>query len=146
MMDKDIIGAIALVLALMVQQFFSRRKGKNDNKLEQETNKLVKQSNETVNRCSAETRIVLDAIDKNMAKNDVGHLSTRLNDTVQLLATMVDHQSECIGTLNRVSSVVRSIADDLQKTDSRIVHQDIQNKINMVESLVEDVKRIVITK
>jgi len=143
--DKDIIGAIVLVALLIVQQYFNRKKGiTNATEYEQESARITKQTSETVNRCSSETKAAMGAIARHLEKNDLGHVSARLEETVRMLAKMGEHQNACLNTLDRVSSLVRSIADDLQKTDSRIVHEQIQSKVHNLEDLIKDVKRIVL--
>ena len=143
-MEKDIIGAIVLVALLIVQQYFNRKKGiKNATVYEQESAKLVRQTSEVVNRCAAENKIILVALNRHLEKNDLGHLSTELNNAIRMLEAMVERQNIGIVTLDRISSLVHSISDDIQKTDSRIVHERISNNLHTVEMLVEDIKRIV---
>ncbi len=145
--EYPLAGLIVLAALLLVQQILAKWKGGSDaSRNERESLKLAKQISETVNSYKAETQLALSSIKEHMVKNDIGHVSARLDDAVRMLATMADHQGECLGTLDRVSGLVRSIADDLQKTDSRIVHEQIQGKVLSVEALIKDVKRIVLDK
>lgn len=145
--EYPIAALIILAMLLVIQQIVAKWKGaSNASRDERESLRLAKQTSETVNSCKTETKEVLAAIKGHLAKNDLGHVSTQLDDAVQLLAKVGDHQSKCLFTLDRVSGLVRSIADDLQKTDSRIVHEQIQSKVHSVEELIKDVKRIVLDR
>jgi ABC-type transporter Mla subunit MlaD len=151
--QHPIAGSIFLVLAVIVQQYLKNRHGENDvSKIESETNKLARQTSEVVNRCSEKTAKVmdsnialLDAIDKHLEANDVRQIRADVKQAVQMLAKMDGRESASFATLDRVSTLLRSVADDLQKTDARIVHEHIIAEINSVQKTVEDIKRIAIT-
>ena len=85
------------------------------------------------------------AIKEHLAKNDLGHVSSRLEEAVRMLEKMGDHQSACLAALDRVSNLVRSIADDMQQTNSELAHEKIQGKLHRLDDLVRDVKRIVLS-
>jgi hypothetical protein len=151
--QHPIAGSIFLVLAVIVQQYLKNRHGENDvSKIESETNKLARQTSEVVNRCSEKTAKVmdsnialLDAIDKHLEANDVRQIRADVKQAVQMLAKMDGRESASFATLDRVSTLLRSVADDLQKTDARIVHEHIIAELNSVQKTVEDIKRIAIT-
>lgn len=139
-------GAMLLVGMLLVHQIIAKWRGtQNVSKFESESNRLAKQTSETVNKCAEKANVLMEAIERHLAKNDLGHVSAQLHDAVQMLEKMADHQGRCVASLDRVSSLCRSIADDIQKTDSRIVHAQIGSKITSVQAIVDDIKRIVIS-
>lgn len=150
--DYPMAGALMLGMLLVIKQIISSWKGGgNVTRIEKETNKFARQTSETVNRCSERTGEVMDAtgdvirsIEKHLAQNDFGHLRTELNGAVQMLEKMANHKDIHHSELERLGSVCRDIAADIKRTDSRVVHADILHHVQQLESVAEDIKRIVI--
>lgn len=151
--QNPMAGALLLAILLVVQQIIRAWKGGSDaSRIEQEAIKLLRQTSETVNKCSERTGKVMDAtkdviitIEKYLATNDFGRLSARLNDAVQMLEAMASHKDIHHSALERVSDLCHDIATDLQRTDSRVVHADILHKIEAIETIANDNKRILIS-
>ena len=144
LLDKHpVTGAIALMCLLIVQQVLKAKKG-NDHvsRLERENNALAKQTSETVNKCSQKTEAIIGAIAKHLAENDVGQLFNDIAKALTLLDEMDGRQEVHQRELDRISSLCRYIADDLQKADIRVNHEKLHNKVASVETLAKDVKGI----
>lgn len=147
-MDKDIVAAIILVLLIIFRDFFKNRNGKNNaTKLELENNKLTRQTSEAVTRCADKTNgviasniEVLGEIKRLLEKNEFGHLHDRQLKTLQMLEKMGEHQNICLSTLDRMGGLIRSIADDIQQTNSSVVHERIEGKLHSMEEMLRDVK------
>lgn len=147
-MDKDLIAAIVLVALLIVQQYLNRKKGLNNaTRLENETNQLARQTSATVNKCSQR---VSDSIEANehvvavikefLAKNDFGHLHDRQSEALQMLVKMGENQSLCMRALDGIANITRSIADDIQQTNSELAHEKIEGRLETMKIMITDVK------
>lgn len=143
--NHPLAGAMLLGLLLVVLQIIKAWRGEqNVSRIEAETNKLSKQTSETVNTCAARTHALMEVMEKFMAENDVGHLHSRLNDSVSLLEKIHGHSSSVQAALVRVDNICRDILSTIERTDSRVVHGQIVSKMEHMQSVIDDVKHICI--
>lgn len=143
--ENPLAGSMVLVALLIINQIVKAWRGKDDtSKLEQENNKLAKQTSETVNSCAARTHEVMEVIEEFVSQNDLGYLSNRLDHAVSLLEKMGQGQGVSAASLDRITGLCNSIIRNLERADSRVVHATLLNNIEIVKGLVEDVKRIAI--
>ena len=143
--EHPIAGALMLAILLVVAQIIKAWKSDtNVSRIEQENNKLVKQISETVNTCAARTHALMEVMEKFMVENDVGHLHSRLNDSIQVLEKVHDNSSAVTTAVVRVDNLCRDILSTLERTASRVVHQQITAKVDHMQSVIDDIKRITI--
>jgi hypothetical protein len=141
--QHPIAGALLLALLMSIAQIVRAWKGdKSVNRIESETNKLAKQTSETVNTCASRTHALIEVMEEFMAQNDVRRVHSRLDDSISLLEKVHDRESAAQATLVRVDNICRDILSSLERTDSRVVHGQIVAKIEHLQSVVDDIKRI----
>jgi hypothetical protein len=148
--NHPVAGAMFIALLLIVQKIVATWRGNSvSTQLERETNKLARQTSETVNRCSertgelmAATKDVIIAIEKHLAENNVRHLHSRLDAALHMLEEMANNKDLHRVQLERLGDLCGNIVSDLKLTDSRVVHSDILHRIEQVESTCKDIKRI----
>ena len=144
--DHPLAGALMLAMLLVIMQIIKAWKGTNNvTRLEQENNKLARQTSETVNHCATRTHALMEVMEEFVQENDVRHLRSRVSDAIRLLDKMGHDQELHDNSLERVAELCRDIVSTLERTDSRVVHAQITNQIDSLEKTVEDIKRIVIT-
>lgn len=141
--QHPLAGALLIALLLSVGQIIRLWKGKNDATLiEHENNRLAKQTSETVNKCAAHTQAVMDSIDRLLEAGDFGSIRADLERTVSVLEAMVKSADLHDAALVRVDNLCRDILGTLERNDSRVVHSDIIAKIQHMQSVIDDIKRI----
>ena len=141
--DHPLAGALMLAMLLVIMQIIKAWKGTSSvSRIEQENNKLAKQTSETVNHCATRTHALMEVMEEFIQENDVRHLHSELTAAIHLLEKVHEHTGGCQAKLGRVDSVCRDLAANIERTDSRVVHAQIVNKVDTLEKLLEDVKRI----
>ncbi len=136
-------GAMVLVALLIIQQIVAKWKGGNNaDRINVESNRLAQQTSETVNSCATKTTEIMVRIDEYIQSNHVGQLSTRLEHAVQVLEAMANSQNVHETSLDRIIDLCDSINNDLQRTDSRLVHETMLHEINTVKAIAQDVKQL----
>lgn len=141
--EHPLAGAILLALLLVALQIVRAWRGEqNVNRIESETNKLAKQTSETVNTCAARTHALMEVMEKFMAENDIGHLYSRLNDSISVLEKVYANTGNAQAALVRVDNLCRDILSTLDRADSRVVHGQIVSKIEHMQSVIDDIKHI----
>lgn len=137
-------GAVVIVIMLIAQQLLKLWLGKGDvTRIEQENNKLAKQTSETVNHCAARSHAVMEKLEEFLHESDLRHIPDRLDKTLLVLEKVVEHQGSYKTLLDRVLSLSSAIDADIKRTDSRVVHQEILNYLEREKDVLADIKRIV---
>lgn len=141
--EYPLAGVMMIVMLLLVQQTVRVWRGQSDvTRIESENNKLAKQTSETVNQCSARTKEVMERLEEFIQANDVGHLSAKFDRSLQMLASLAHNQDSYQRTLDRVAELCHDIDRDLRGADDQLAHANILSKVDALEKLLEDVKRI----
>lgn len=127
-------GAMLIAMLLIIQQIVRVWKGKNDvTRIESETNKLARQTSETVNLCSSRTQEVMDRLDEFIQTNDIGHVSTEVKHAVSLLVALAKDQELHKRTLDRIDELCHDIDRDIRGSSSRVEHTQILGKLDALE-------------
>lgn len=143
--EHPMAATMVIVALLLVKQIIGAWRGKtNASTTEHELLKLAKQISQTVNECSTRSHAIMDMVDRNDKSNDVGLIHASLKKTVQLLEKVDASQSLSKMSLDGISRVSDSIADDLRRGDHRVVHTGIINQIGDVKRIVEDTKQLTV--
>jgi archaellum component FlaC len=141
--DHPLAGALMLTMLLVIGQIVKAWKGQaHVSRLEQENNRLAKQTSETVNTCAARTHDLMGRMEKFMDANDLGRVHSQLAHSLLVLEKVSSNTAHCKESLDRVDSLCSDIASDIKRTDSRVVHASIVSQLGVLEKLVEDIKRI----
>lgn len=140
-----VAGALLLGILVVSLQIYKIYKGKADaTRVETETNKFVRQTNETVNQCAARTQATVDAVDRLLEEGNFRSLHAKYNETVSMLEKMGDIEKRLEDNVARIDRMVNDITITLDRNDSRVVHSNIINKVEHMQSVIDDVKRIVV--
>jgi len=134
---------MVIAVLFLVREIFKIWRGKTDaTTTEHESLKFARQTSETVNKCSSRSHDVMDMVERHYKKNDIGHIFTQLENTIQLLEKMDAVQSVHEVSLDRLDGVCHSIMDDLRRGDHRVVHSGIVNQIDKVRQTTDDIKQL----
>jgi archaellum component FlaC len=141
--DHPLAGALMLGMLLVIGQIVKAWKGQSYvSRIEQENNRLAKQTSETVNTCAARTHELMERMEKFMDANDLGRVHSQLAHSIQVLENVSNNTTHCKKSLDRVDGLCSDISSDIKRTDSRVVHASIVSQLSVLERLVEDIKRI----
>lgn len=147
--ENPMAAALVITALLLVQSIVKAWKGKNsDENLERESNKLAKQTSETVNRCAARTSEIMDqttqlmdTVRKYMETNDIGHVRTQLDISLPMLEKMVENQNLALGSLARIVSISSGLHDDFKVSDIRVTQEQVKSELVQLKSLANDIKQ-----